>query len=52
MIISASAYSTPLNRSITIISLVRTPFMKVLGLFFMLRIIMDSEGDGTNSASA
>jgi hypothetical protein len=51
MIVSDSVGSAPLKRSMTIISLVRTPLANVFGLVCILRIVIDSAGIGTTAAS-
>ena len=48
MILSASDWSVPDNRSIMMMSLVRTPFVNVLGFVFRSRMWIDCEGAGTN----
>jgi hypothetical protein len=51
MIVSDSVGSAPLSKSITITSLVRTPFANVLGLLYIFSIVMQSAGTGTTAAS-
>ena len=51
IIVSDSVGSAPLRRSITTISLVITPFVKVFGFCYMFKMWMHSAGTGTTEAS-